>query len=184
VYDESDKEGRGAGSRRRQVLVVACVACVITYASLETSVDTEALRPAPSEADERPPQTTAAVARRNTGRELLRVYKLPPTFPAEPSHLTPVDPASLLPQGTHTIDAVHRHGHLHTGHILYVTDANGWLLFLRRSDKVVTCPATWSLLGEHSNVDESSLETVVRGLGEGESGAGHRRCGRRVEDAS
>merc|ERR1711957_238700 len=24
----------------------------------------------------------------------------------------------------------------------------------------------WSLLGEHSNVDESSIETVVRGLGE------------------
>ena len=45
-------------------------------------------------------------------------------------------------------------------------DASGSLLFLQRSDKVVTCPATWSMLGEHSNVGENSMETVVRGLEE------------------
>jgi len=101
-----------------------------------------------------------------TRGELLRVYKLPSTFSKEPPHLTPIDPSAIIPKGVHPIDTTHRKGHLHTGNILYVMDASNSLLFLQRSEKVVTCPATWSLLGEHSKVDESAIETVVRGLEE------------------
>merc|ERR1719221_437659 len=44
--------------------------------------------------------------------------------------------------------------------------ASGMLLLLKRSDNVVTCPGTWSLLGEHANVDEGIVQTVIRGVEE------------------
>ena len=45
-------------------------------------------------------------------------------------------------------------------------DASGLLLFLKRSSDVVTCPSTWSILGEHSNKSETARDTVVRGMEE------------------
>ncbi|KAL9178909.1 hypothetical protein ACHAXT_011882 [Thalassiosira profunda] len=96
----------------------------------------------------------------------LPVYDFPPTFAAEPPHLTPIDPATLIPKGTRSIDYAHRHGLLHTGSILYVMDSSGSLLFLQRSQKMVTCPSTWSILGEHSTAGEGVIEGVVRGIEE------------------
>lgn len=52
------------------------------------------------------------------------------------------------------------------GHCLFIMDASGLLLFLKRSPDVVTCPSTWSILGEHSNVREKAHDTVVRGMEE------------------
>eukprot|EP00581_Thalassiosira_minuscula_P013802 CAMPEP_0183732532 /NCGR_PEP_ID=MMETSP0737-20130205/38659_1 /TAXON_ID=385413 /ORGANISM="Thalassiosira miniscula, Strain CCMP1093" /LENGTH=320 /DNA_ID=CAMNT_0025965561 /DNA_START=15 /DNA_END=977 /DNA_ORIENTATION=- len=100
------------------------------------------------------------------GGELLNVYELPPSHATEPAHLTPVDPTTLVPKGTHPIDVAHRNGYLHTGHILYIMDDSGSLLFLQRTPGVVTCPSTWSLLGEHANANESPRETVLRALEE------------------
>ena len=45
-------------------------------------------------------------------------------------------------------------------------DSSGKVLFLQRSANVVTCPGTWSILGEHSIVGENARETVVRGVEE------------------
>ena len=56
---------------------------------------------------------------------------------------------------------------LHVGHVLFVLDASRNVLFLRRSDDVVTCPGTWSVLGEHATqVDETPRDAVVRGIEE------------------
>ena len=107
-----------------------------------------------------------AVSLRSSKDEMVPVYELPPTFSIEPSHLTPIDPSTLIPKGSYSIDLVHRKGHLHTGHVLYVMDAAGKILFLQRSLDVVTCPGTWSILGEHSNAGEDAIETVVRGVEE------------------
>jgi hypothetical protein len=40
------------------------------------------------------------------------------------------------------------------------------LLFLQRSQDVVTCPSTWSVLGEHANRDETPIQSVLRGIQE------------------
>ena len=99
--------------------------------------------------------------------ELLPVYELPPAlFAEEPAHLTPIDPSTLLPKGSYPIDVAHRNGYLHTGSVLYIMDSSGLLLFLQRSSDVVTCPGTWSILGEHSTVGEEIIQTVVRGVEE------------------
>mmetsp|Transcript_19196 Transcript_19196/g.31526 ORF Transcript_19196/g.31526 Transcript_19196/m.31526 type:complete len:295 (+) Transcript_19196:43-927(+) len=81
-------------------------------------------------------------------------------------HLTPVNPSTLIPSGSHPIDEAHRNGYLHTGHCLFIMDASGLLLFLKRSSDVVTCPSTWSILGEHSMAKEEARDTVVRGMEE------------------
>ena len=107
-------------------------------------------------------RTTASAA----PDELLPVYELPPKFTTEPAHLTPIDPSTLVPKGTYTIDVAHRRGLLHTGHVLYIMDADGKILFLQRSASVKTCPGTWSILGEHANAGEDARETVVRGVEE------------------
>jgi len=99
--------------------------------------------------------------------ELLPIYSFPPIYAGkEIPHLTPVDPSTLIPIGVDPIDEAHRHGYLHIGHCLFIMDASGLLLFLKRSPDVVTCPSTWSILGEHSNVGEKAQDTVSRGIEE------------------
>ena len=103
--------------------------------------------------------------------EQLPIYDLPSSllhsFPQnEPPHLTPIDPSQLLQRGVYSIDTAHRQGALHTGHCLFLMDANEKLLFLKRSSQVVTCPDTWSILGEHSIAGEESIEAVTRALQE------------------
>lgn len=99
--------------------------------------------------------------------ELLPIYSFPPIYAGQKiPHLTPVDPSTLIPIGVDPIDEAHRHGYLHMGHCLFIMDASGLLLFLKRSPHVVTCPSTWSILGEHSNVREKAQDTVVRGMEE------------------
>ncbi|KAL7528998.1 hypothetical protein ACHAWF_002800 [Thalassiosira exigua] len=98
--------------------------------------------------------------------ELLRVYEFPPSFAEEPAHLTPIDPSTLIMAGSQPIDVAHRNAYLHTGSVLFVMDASGLILVLQRSKDVVTCPSTWSVLGEHSIAGEAAIETVVRGIEE------------------
>ena len=99
--------------------------------------------------------------------EQIPIYDVPPPYSIETlPHLTPLDPSRLIPRGSYPIDITHRNGYLHTGHVLYVMDLSGRILFLQRSNDVVTCPGTWSLLGEHSVVGENDGESVVRGVEE------------------
>ncbi|KAL3786928.1 hypothetical protein HJC23_013263 [Cyclotella cryptica] len=98
--------------------------------------------------------------------EYLTVYKLPDSFMGEPRHLTPIDPRMLIPLGNESIDSAHRNGRLHTGSILFVMDVSGRFLLLKRSASVVTCPETWSIVGEHSVVGEDPSDVPLRALKE------------------
>ena len=99
--------------------------------------------------------------------EQIPIYDVPPPYSIETlPHLTPLDPSRLISRGSYPIDVTHRNGYLHTGHVLYIMDLSGRILFLQRSNDVVTCPGTWSLLGEHSVVGENDRESVVRGVEE------------------
>lgn len=98
--------------------------------------------------------------------EDLTAYTLPNSFTKDPTHLTPIDPSMLIGIGTESIDAAHRKGILHTGGILYVMDADGRFLLMKRSSSVVTCPNTWSIVGEHSIVGENAKNLPVRALDE------------------
>ena len=99
--------------------------------------------------------------------ELLPIYSFSTQHAGQViPHLTPVNPSTLIPIGVSPIDGAHRNGYLHTGHCLFIMDASGLLLFLKRSSDVVTCPSTWSILGEHSNLSEKARDTVVRGMEE------------------
>ncbi len=114
----------------------------------------------------------------NGGEELLPIYELPSRslrrfffFTTaqyrDPPHLTPIDPSTLVYKGASPIDKVHLNGYLHTGHVLFIMDASRRVLFLQRSANVVTCPNTWSALGEHTSIDDGSpWETVIRGIEE------------------
>ncbi len=96
--------------------------------------------------------------------ELLPTYDLTPSIVDDIRHLTPVNPNMLIENGRSHIDVVHRDGRLHVGHVLFVMDAMGHVLFMKRSGDVVTCPNTWSVLGEHANVDEMPNDVAIRGI--------------------
>lgn len=99
--------------------------------------------------------------------ETVATYNFPPIYAGQViPHLTPINPSTLIPRGSYPIDAAHRNGYLHTGHCLFIMDESGLLLFLKRSSDVVTCPSTWSILGEHSIANELAHDTVVRGMEE------------------
>jgi isopentenyldiphosphate isomerase len=103
--------------------------------------------------------------RASASNEDLTVYRLPEKF-KDPSHLTPIDPSILIELGTESIDAAHRNGILHTGGILFVMDVAGKFLVMKRSSSVVTCPDTWSIVGEHSIVGEDANSLPIRALDE------------------
>lgn len=87
-----------------------------------------------------------------------------------PSHLDQVNLLEMFePRGFAGIDVVHRQGQIHTGSFMYVFDSSidvtdPKLLLLKREKHLVTCPGTWSILGEHTYRDEPSIETVYRGI--------------------
>jgi len=76
------------------------------------------------------------------------------------------------------IDTAHRHGNIHMGTWIFVIDTNinkkknttvhknFHILLLKRGAKLVTCPNTWSLVGEHTYRNEEPMATVRRGLTE------------------
>mmetsp|Transcript_2152 Transcript_2152/g.4534 ORF Transcript_2152/g.4534 Transcript_2152/m.4534 type:complete len:369 (+) Transcript_2152:352-1458(+) len=116
--------------------------------------------------EENLPQNSA----KTTAKEILPTYTLPSSLLSlplrEPSHLTPIPPSLLIPLDNHPIDITHRRGLMHVGHCLFVMDKRGKMLFLKRSKEVVTCPNTWSILGEHSVAGEvnDGWDVVFRGM--------------------
>ena len=98
--------------------------------------------------------------------EVVSIYDFPPDLHSPP-HLTPIDPSTLRPRETVSIDIAHRTGRAHIGSYN--------VLLLQRSKFVVTCSGTWSALGEHANVDEGPVDTVIWGV---EEELGHRAATR------
>jgi len=76
------------------------------------------------------------------------------------------------------IDTAHRNGNIHMGTWIFVIDTNinkkknatvhknFHILLLKRGPQLVTCPNTWSLVGEHTYRNEEPMATVRRGLTE------------------
>ena len=85
------------------------------------------------------------------------------------SHMDIINPSSILkPSGFLPIDKVHRNGKIHQGTWIYFLDKSLGqdfkFLVLKRAEHLITCPNTWSLLGEHNFRDEDNIETVRRGI--------------------
>uniref|UniRef100_A0A7S4IX81 Nudix hydrolase domain-containing protein n=1 Tax=Odontella aurita TaxID=265563 RepID=A0A7S4IX81_9STRA len=93
----------------------------------------------------------------------VQIFDFPPGFD-EPSHMDPLDPSVLLPRGFVGIDTAHRQGRIHVGSIMYVIDTRGLVLLLRRGPDLVTCPGTWSVVGEHHFRDEEPRDAARRGI--------------------
>lgn len=64
------------------------------------------------------------------------------------------------------IDDVHHRAVLHKGIWLHVLTADNWLLLIRRSASMVTCPGGLSIVGEHSTADETDEHCVRRAVTE------------------
>ena len=64
------------------------------------------------------------------------------------------------------LDLVHRQGRPHKGVWVFVVNAAGQMLLLRRSAHMMTCPNTWSIVGEHNQPGESYLQAGRRGVAE------------------
>jgi len=89
------------------------------------------------------------------------------TLTEQPPHLTPIDPiVSLRSGGFTSLDSAHRKGLIHTGSWIFVIDSSDKLLLLRRGPDLVTCPLSWSMVGEHTYRDESKNDTLMRGIEE------------------
>ena len=135
-------------STSRRLLPLLAMVCLMIYFACRGRNDDDAKAKANVNDVQSSLRTTITLSSTVSKGEMVPIYELPPSlFPKEPAHLTPVDPSTLISKGSHPIDVAHRNGYLHTGHILYVMDSSGKILFLQRSVNVVTCPSIWSLLG-------------------------------------
>lgn len=99
--------------------------------------------------------------------ELLAIYHFAPGI-HEPAHLSHIMVAEQLVSNDTLvpIDDAHRQGLLHSGAWIAVLDSDGKSLVLTRGPHLVTCPNSYSLLGEHTLGSEQPLHTVRRGIKE------------------
>eukprot|EP00593_Proboscia_inermis_P009555 CAMPEP_0171313268 /NCGR_PEP_ID=MMETSP0816-20121228/40039_1 /TAXON_ID=420281 /ORGANISM="Proboscia inermis, Strain CCAP1064/1" /LENGTH=237 /DNA_ID=CAMNT_0011800381 /DNA_START=26 /DNA_END=739 /DNA_ORIENTATION=+ len=101
------------------------------------------------------------------GNDFVAVYDLPQNT-SEPAHLSAIDTSTLIsrnPDIVH-IDAAHRQGLIHHGAWILLIDSNQKLLMLKRGPQLITCPNSWSPMGEHRLRYESIIDTVKRGMNE------------------
>lgn len=75
-------------------------------------------------------------------------------------------PGVVLPGGPRTIDEIHTTGLHHRGAVVLAVDDEHRVLLLWRAHAVVTCPSTWSLVGEHVLARESFDDAAARGVAE------------------
>lgn len=73
-------------------------------------------------------------------------------------------PGKLLPGGPRSIDDIHTAGLHHRGSVVFAVDDAHRVLLLWRAHAAVTCPSSWSLVGEHVLTRESFVEAAVRGV--------------------
>ena len=100
-------------------------------------------------------------------QELLVTYDLPVGV-AEPKHLSPINATGdLIARSTlYSIDKAHRQGLIHFGAWIWIEDVDGKVLILKRSPDLVTCPNSFSLVGEHAQGFEDPHETWRRAIRE------------------
>ncbi|KAI2511718.1 hypothetical protein MHU86_2612 [Fragilaria crotonensis] len=100
-------------------------------------------------------------------QELIVTYDLSVGV-AEPEHLTPINAtADLTLRSTlYSIDTAHRQGLIHVGTWIWIEDVDGKVLVLKRSPHLVTCPNSYSLVGEHAKGFEDPNETWRRAIRE------------------
>jgi isopentenyldiphosphate isomerase len=60
------------------------------------------------------------------------------------------------------IDRAHRQAIRHRGVWVFIVNENKHLLFAKRSDHSITCPSTWSVIGEHCHFGESYYHCAQR----------------------
>lgn len=106
---------------------------------------------------------------------MLILHWKDPEFGLRKQHLESMNMEAEIKTGNKKkyapIDTIHKLGYLHTGAWMVVLDTNATMqdakiLMLKRSADVVTCPNFWSLLGEHSNLDEEPNDFAIRGMRE------------------
>jgi len=124
----------------------------------------------------RKPPTEKERSKINPDGEFLLAYDFLPSIQEETlQYMEQIDPATSLvstnssSSGTREIpiDEVHVKGLVHFGAWIFVTDAtNQRVLLLKRGPQLVTCPNSWSLVGEHTLGDESPLTTAERAMTE------------------
>jgi isopentenyldiphosphate isomerase len=95
----------------------------------------------------------------------IRVYQFKGR---EPSHMDPVNMEMEWKKSNKlvSIDDAHKQGLAHRGNWIYVVDSLHRIFVLKRGPQLVTCPNAWSLVGEHTFGDETTLETTQRGIRE------------------
>ena len=112
----------------------------------------------------------------------LAVWQLAARSPlTRPSHAAATPPArhdegaSLIEvvssddrtvEGLRPLDEVHRQAQTHRGVWVFVVNVAGQMLLLRRPLTMLTCPDTWSVIGEHNLPGESYLQAGRRGVAE------------------
>jgi len=101
--------------------------------------------------------------------EIFELARRPSSYPA---HLDPINPLiELKTSGFENIDTTHVNGLIHAGTWIHVVDSSlkgddPKLLLVKRGENLVTCPGTWSLIGEHAFRNEKPLNTARRGIKE------------------
>lgn len=85
-----------------------------------------------------------------------------------PDWIMPIDSSGAWAgEGLIPIDAAHRQAVMHRGAWLHVlTDDDSRLLLVRRSSRMVTCPGTLSIIGEHHQGSESDISCATRAVRE------------------
>mmetsp|Transcript_18127 Transcript_18127/g.51886 ORF Transcript_18127/g.51886 Transcript_18127/m.51886 type:complete len:276 (-) Transcript_18127:130-957(-) len=96
----------------------------------------------------------------------LRTYSFVGNTSNIPAFLQEVDPDEITKGGVVSIDHAHRHGLMHMGAVVLVSDVRGDVLLLKRGSHLATCPNSWGVLGEHSVSDEGPLDNAKRGVSE------------------
>lgn len=102
-----------------------------------------------------------------TLKEGIAIYRFPDYD--KPKVFKTYDSTLLLFNETNaytTIQNTHSNGLLHFGTWILIRDLNGYILFLKRGDKVKTCANSWGAVGEHVSGKELVDETIERGIKE------------------
>ncbi len=87
-----------------------------------------------------------------------------------PLHLDLINPLTDVKSiGFENLDTTHKKGRIHKGAALFLfdstlPDSNARILLLKRGKDMLTCPSTWSVIGEHTFRDENPIETAKRGV--------------------
>ena len=82
----------------------------------------------------------------------------------EPKHLDLIDTDLRMESRSFAdLDLAHRQHLIHKGAWIAVS-WRGKILVVKRGPRLITCPNSWGIVGEHTSWDETPTETVVRAI--------------------